>query len=174
MEEKNQSNKTFVSPMIILLVMFIIILVTPAIVHISNFLELTSLTWVIRMEQDELPRFYLSLEQLLFFTSFIKYFFILMIYRFYNNKTSLTRTLLVGVFIEIFIFVSLNSGNLLYTIFPVPGFHPSPPADFPLPISILAFLILAKLVPPAPSKSVQITPSDDWLDIDDSTHQIKS
>lgn len=168
MEEKNQSNKTFVSPMSVLLVMFIVILVTPAIIHTSNFLELKSLTWVIRMEQDEPLRFYLSLEQLFFFTSFIKFFFVLMIYRFYNNQTSLIRTLLVGVFIEIFIFVSLNGGNLLYTIFPVQGIRPNPPADFPLPISILIFLILAKLIPPL--KSEQVTPSGDWLDTNDSAH----
>jgi hypothetical protein len=167
MEENNQSSKSFVSPMIISLVMLIVILVTPAFIHTRNFFELKSLTWVIRIEQDEPLRFFLALDQLIFLNSFIKYFFFLMIYRFYSNKTSLTRTLLVGVFIEIYIFVSLNSGNLLYTIFPVSGIHPLPPADFPLPISILIFLILAKLIPPL--KLDQVTSSDDWLVTDDSS-----
>ncbi len=165
MEEDKQSSKSFMRPLIISLGMFIVILVVPSYIHIWSFLEISSITWIFRMREGEPFQLFLAFDQIIFFNSLLRCLFVLMIYRFYSNETTLKRTLVVGTLIEIFYFVSINGSTLLYTILPVSGFHPGPLSDFPLPIALLIFLILAKLV--QPSKPDQDPSIDDWLDIDD-------
>jgi hypothetical protein len=165
MEEDSQSSESFVRPVILSIVMLFVVLLTPAYIHFGGRIEISAVTWLLRIEQDEPLRFFLTLDPMFFVNAFMKYLFVIMIFRFYSNQTTLKRTLLFGLLIEIYIFVALNSGNLLYTIFPQPGFHPSPPGDFPLPISLLIFLILALLIPQ--SRYMKDTPTDEWLDQSD-------
>ena len=166
MEENKQSSTSFMRLLIISLGMFIVILVVPSYLHIGSFLEISSITWIFRMRQDEHFQLFLVFDQVIFFNSLLRYLLVLMIYRFYSNATTLKRTMVVGILIEIFFFVSINAGNLLYTFFPVSGIYNDPLSDFPLPTALLIFLILAKLVQPL--KPVQDPSIDDWLDIDDS------
>ena len=77
----------------------------------------------------------------------MKYLFVIVVYGFYSHQTTLKRTLLIGVLIEIYIFVAFSLGNILSTIFPTPGIDVYLPYYFSLPSSILIFPILAKLVP---------------------------
>ena len=165
MEENKQSSIYSLKPIIIPSVMFIVILIVPSYLHIGSFLEISSLTWIFRMRPGEPTQLFIVFEQITFFNSFLRFLLVLMIYRFYSNATTLKRTMLVGIFIEFFIFVGINAGNLLYTFFPVPGFHPSSLSDFPLPIALLIFLLIARLTPPL--KDDQDS-SNEWLDTNDS------
>ncbi len=164
-EENNQSSNNFIRPVIIPLVMFIVILIVPSYLHIGSFLEISSLTWIFRMRPGEPTQLFLAFEPVTFFNSFLRFLLVFMIYRFYSNATTLKRAMLVGILIEIFIFVGINGGNLLYTIFPVPGLHSSSLSDFPLPIAVLIFLLIAKLIPPL--KDDQDS-SNEWLETNDS------
>lgn len=165
MEENKQSSIYSLKPIIIPSVMFIVILIVPSYLHIGSFLEISSLTWIFRMRPGEPTQLFIVFEQITFFNSFLRFLLVLMIYRFYSNATTLKRAMLVGILIEIFIFVGINGGNLLYTIFPVPGLHSSSLSDFPLPIAVLIFLLIAKLIPPL--KDDQDS-SNEWLDTNDS------
>jgi len=137
------------NPMIVAIIVAIVVLITPAIMndHVS-FQTYTSITWEVRIEEGRLLYAYISIHRIFEFERYFpKYLFILMVYRYYHNKTTFVRTLLVGIISEIYLLVFNNLGNFIYTLFPVPGIHPSPLSDIILPFSVLTFLILVKIIP---------------------------
>lgn len=151
------------NPLIVTFIIAVVLFVTPAIIDYHEFYQIyISIIWVIRIEQGEPILAYLTLGQIFAFGFIFKYLFLLMVYRYYRNETTLLRTIGVGVFSEIYLFISQNFGNILYTIFPIPGLHPSFPSDIPIPISILIFLIMVKFIPR--TKSEQEVPIETWLE----------
>ena len=165
MEENTNTNfrEKLANPLIVTFIMTVVVFVTPAIINYHEFYQIyISILWVIRIEQGEPLLAYLTLGQIFAFGFIFKYLFLLMVYRYYRNETTLLRAIGVGVFSEIYLFVSQNFGNILYTIFPIPGLHPSFPSDIPIPISILIFLIMIKFIPR--TKSEQEVPIETWLE----------
>jgi hypothetical protein len=151
------------NPLIVTFIITVVVFVTPAIMTYHEFYQIyTSITWVIRIEQDEPLRVHLTLERVFAFGFIFKYLFLIMVYRYYRNESTFLRTFGVGVFSEVYLYVSSNFGSILYTIFPIPGLHPNIWSDIPLPFSILIFLIMAKFAP-CP-KSEQCVPMETWLE----------
>jgi hypothetical protein len=152
---------SWVRPLILAIAMLIVILVTPSYVYLRGRVDISAITWLLRLEQDEPLRFFLTLDPIYLLNGFMKYLFVIIVFIFYNNQTTLKRALLLGVLLEILTFVSFNFGNLLYIIFPVTGIYPSLPSEYPLPIYLLIFLVLALLIPQIDSE--QDARKDDWL-----------
>jgi hypothetical protein len=150
-------------PLIVTFIMAVVIFITPAIMTYNEFYQIfTAIIWVVRFEQGEPLRAYLALEQVFAYGFIFKYLFLVMIYRYYRNETTFLRAFRVGAFSEIYLYISSNLGSILIAIFQVPGFHPNLLADIPLPISLLLFLVMVKLIPRL--KPEQEKPIETWLE----------
>ncbi len=147
MGEDNQTNGSFVRPLIMSLAMFIVTLVIPSAIYLGWHLEISAHTWLISIQPDGALNFILKLDSIFYWMLWMKYLFVVVVFGFYSNQTSLKWTLLIGVLIEIYIFATISLGFILGNIFPTPGIDAYYPYFFSLPSSILIFLILAKLVP---------------------------
>ena len=155
--EKSGIRTELAVPAVISFIMAIIIFLTPAIIHTHNYLILKSMTWEIRIDPGEPLRATVMLGELFAFEYIIKYLFLLMAYRLYRNETTLSRTLLVGIISEVFLFVTANSGTIIVDLMGIGrGYY-----EFPLPIAVIAFLIMAKLIP-YPKDDLD-TKEDAWL-----------
>ncbi|MHA1136453.1 MAG: hypothetical protein ACTSSE_08205 [Candidatus Thorarchaeota archaeon] len=159
MGENNQTNGSFDRPLIMSLAMFFVTLVTPSAIYLGMHLEISAHTWLISIESNGSLIFTLMLDSIFYWMLWMKYLFVIVVYRFYSHQTTLKRTLLFGVLIEIYFFVAFSLGNILSIIFPTPGIDVYLPYFFSLPNSILIFPILAKLVPRY--ESVQGTVNDE-------------
>jgi len=163
------------NPIFVTIVMAFVMFITPVIMVYHDFYQIyTAITWVIRTEQGEPLRVYLTLDQILAFERYLpKYLFLVMICRYYSNETTFKRALVIGIISEVYLLVLNNLGNLLYTLFPVPGIHPSSPiSDIVLPFTVLTFLILVKLIPRNRIDVEQA--SDSWLNNQDSQNNNSS
>jgi len=143
--------------MIVTLMVTIVVFVAPAIMNYHEFFQTyTSITWEVRIEDGTLLYTFISLHRILEFERYFpKYLFIWMVYRYYQNKTTFVRALFVGIISEIYLLVFNNLGNFIYTLFPVPGIHPSPLSDIILPFSVLTFVFLVKLISRPKTDSAQ-------------------
>jgi hypothetical protein len=137
------------------------IIVAPSRVHFGEEIEIFSVIWSLRIE-GALAELHPTLGLLHFENNLLRFLFVLIAFRCYTSQTSLKRGLLFGVLIEVFMFVSYNGGNILYTLFPLPGYIPSPPTDFPIPIYLIIFLLLFLVKPRSNRKLEQ--PATNWLD----------
>ena len=162
--DDNQKARFSSTLVIIVFVMLLVILISPAIVSYDESYQVyTSITWVIRTEQGEPLQAYLTLEQIFaFHRYFFKYIFLWMIYRYYRNRTTLVRALSVGIISEVYLYVYDNLGGILSLIFQVPGDHPNLLSTIPLPFALVSFLILAVLIH-RPKLETNL-PDGEWLE----------
>ncbi len=147
MAENNQTKGSFDRPLIMSLAIFFVTLVIPSAIHLSGHLEISAHTWLISIEPNGSLIFILILDSIFYWMLWMKYLFVIVVYGFYSHQTTLKRTLLFGVLIEIYFFVTFSLGNIISTIFPTPGLDVYHTYIFSFPSSILIFLILAKSVP---------------------------
>jgi hypothetical protein len=149
-------------PLILTALMLIVILVVPSYVSFNGRLEISATTWLLRIDEDQPIRFLLTLDMVHFQNGLIRMLFIIVVFRFLTNRTTLRRAILFGTLIEVLIYLSRNFGNVLYLLFPVSGFEPQFPSEAPMPIYLLVFLVLALLKPHIISEKKETT--HDWLD----------
>ncbi len=157
----NQEGRFFSAPVIVVFVLFLVVLISPAIVsYHESYQVYTSITWVIRFEEGEPLQAYLTLDQVFAFHRYLfKYIFLWMIYRYYRNRTTLARALSVGIISEAQLFVYNNLGTIINDLL-IPGGRSY--YDIPLPFALISFLILAVLIH-RPQSETNL-PSEEWLE----------
>ena len=130
-------------PTIISTILGIVVIVTPAIITLHDYVILRSMTWEMRYEPGEPLRMTFTLGELFAFEYLIKYLFVIMVYRLYRNATSFRLTLLVGIVSESYLFIAANLGTILAVLLSSATGH----FDIPLPIALITFLTLSRLFP---------------------------
>ena len=162
MREEKRPEMSMVRPLILTILMLIVVLVSPSYIYISEGIDISAIVWFFIFEQNEPPRFFLTLEPNYLLNGFMKYVFLIIVYVYFTDRISLKKAVFLGILTEVVTYVSYNFGNLLYIIFPVPGFFPSIPSDVPFPLYLLVFLVLAFLKPRLIPK--QNETSENWLE----------
>ena len=148
-------------PLIVVVLTAIAVLVAPLTIHPHNYIEIKSITWIIRLEVDEPFRFILTLPRILSLENYWPmYLFVFMVHRFYVGRTTLRKVLLIGLLSGLYLPIVANLGGILYLI-TAPWSVGHVYFDLPTFIPVLAFLLLTRILPCSNQK--RRTDVDQWL-----------
>ena len=88
MSEEKQSEMPMVKPLILTVIMLIVVLVAPSYIYISERIDISAIVWLLRIEQNEPPRFFLTLEPIYILNGFMKYIFLIIVYGYFTDRIS--------------------------------------------------------------------------------------
>jgi hypothetical protein len=162
MGDSDLPSMSIIRPVILTLLTLTVMLFIPSYVSFNGRLEISATVWLLQIGEEQPIRFLLTLDMVHFQNDLIRMLFVVVAFRFFTDKTTLRRAILFGTLIEVLTYLSRNFGNVLYLLFPVSGFEPQLPSEFPMPIYLLVFVVLALLKPRFVSE--ESNKAHDWLD----------